>query len=56
MRKKVFFSEEKKQKTFARLSRFHPAAYAESQKLFWVVVQRTTPSFRLAFPSIPTAG
>jgi hypothetical protein len=26
--RKVFFSEEKKQKTFARLSRPYPAAYA----------------------------
>ncbi len=33
--RKVFFSEEKKQKTFARLSRSYPAAYAKIAKVFW---------------------
>jgi hypothetical protein len=33
--RKFFFSEEKKQKTFARLSRFYPAAYAKVAKVFW---------------------
>jgi hypothetical protein len=32
--RKVFFSEEKKQKTFGWLSRFYPAAYATLQWLF----------------------
>jgi hypothetical protein len=32
---KVFFSEEKKQKTFRSLSRFSPAAYAKETKVFW---------------------
>jgi hypothetical protein len=32
---KVFFSEEKKQKTFTSLSRFFPAAYAQYIKVFW---------------------
>jgi hypothetical protein len=31
----VFFSEEKKQKTFASLSRFSPATYAKDIKVFW---------------------
>jgi hypothetical protein len=30
-----FFSEEKKQKTFMSLSRFHPEAYAIVIKVFW---------------------
>jgi hypothetical protein len=33
--RKFFFSEEKKQKTFSRLSRFYPAAYANVAKVFW---------------------
>jgi hypothetical protein len=33
--KKVFFSVEKKQKTFASLSRFYPAACAEETRVFW---------------------
>jgi hypothetical protein len=32
---KIFFSEEKKQKTFAPLSRFYPATYAKTEKFFW---------------------
>jgi hypothetical protein len=32
---KVFFSEEKKQKTFMPLSRLHPAAHAQETKVFW---------------------
>jgi hypothetical protein len=32
--KKGFFFEKKKQKTFGRLSRAAPAAYAKSQKFF----------------------
>ena len=31
----VFFSEEKKQKTFMPLSRVSPAAYAQEIKVFW---------------------
>jgi hypothetical protein len=34
-RKKAFFSEEKKQKTFMSLSRFSPAACAIIAKVFW---------------------
>jgi hypothetical protein len=34
-RKKAFFSEEKKQKTFTSLSRIYPAAYAKETKVFW---------------------
>jgi hypothetical protein len=33
--KKDFFSEEKKQKTFASLSRLYPAAYTKDAKVFW---------------------
>jgi ABC-type branched-subunit amino acid transport system substrate-binding protein len=33
--RKVFFSEEKKQKTFASLSRCSPATYAKRIKVFW---------------------
>ena len=33
--KEDFFSEEKKQKTFASLSRVYPAVYAEDTKVFW---------------------
>jgi hypothetical protein len=33
--KEVFFSEEKKQKTFMSLSRFSLAAYARETKVFW---------------------
>jgi hypothetical protein len=40
--RKVFFSEEKKQKTFGRLSRFYPAAYANSQKFFGSFFQKRT--------------
>jgi hypothetical protein len=36
---KVFFSEEKKQKTFIRLSRFYPAILA------WFFFHERTPSF-----------
>jgi hypothetical protein len=32
---KVFFSEEKKQKTFSSLSRFYPAAHNQGIKVFW---------------------
>ena len=35
--RKVFFSEEKKQKTFMRLSRFFPAACAQDAKVFLVL-------------------
>jgi hypothetical protein len=31
----IFFSEEKKQKTFTSLSRLSPAAYAKITKVFW---------------------
>jgi hypothetical protein len=34
-RRKTFFSEEKKQKTFMSLSRFYPATYAKDIKVFW---------------------
>jgi hypothetical protein len=34
-KRKVFFSEEKKQKTFASLSRFYPEARAQEAKVFW---------------------
>jgi Ca2+:H+ antiporter len=34
--RKDFFSEEKKQKTFGRLSRFHPAAFAKIARVFWL--------------------
>jgi hypothetical protein len=30
VRRKIFFSEEKKQKTFMSLSRFYPPAYAKT--------------------------
>jgi hypothetical protein len=33
--RKLFFSEEKKQKTFMSLSRFYPAACARERKVFW---------------------
>jgi hypothetical protein len=33
--KKDSFSEEKKQKTFASLSRLYPAAYTKDAKVFW---------------------
>jgi len=33
--RKVFFSEEKKQKTFMSLSRIFPEAYAIDAKVFW---------------------
>jgi hypothetical protein len=33
--RKVFFSEEKKQKTFMSLSRIYPAAHATRAKVFW---------------------
>jgi predicted dienelactone hydrolase len=39
---KVFFSEEKKQKTFGWLSRFSPAARAKSQKFFGSFFQKRT--------------
>jgi hypothetical protein len=42
--RKVFLSEEKKQKTFGRLSRTSPAAYATSQKFFGSFFQKRTPS------------
>jgi multimeric flavodoxin WrbA len=46
-RRKVFFFEKKKQKTFGRLSRTHPAAYAKSQKFFGSFFQkRTLPSLK----------
>jgi hypothetical protein len=32
---KVFFSEEKKQKTFMSLSRIYPEARAQDVKVFW---------------------
>jgi hypothetical protein len=34
-KRKVFFSEEKKQKTFTSLSRIYPAARAQETKVFW---------------------
>jgi len=40
--RKPFFSEEKKQKTFMRLSRFTPAAHAKSQKFFGSFFQKRT--------------
>jgi hypothetical protein len=33
--RKVFFSEEKKQKTFVSLSRFYPEVHAKDAKVFW---------------------
>jgi hypothetical protein len=33
--KELFFSEEKKQKTFMSLSRIYPVAYAKDAKVFW---------------------
>jgi hypothetical protein len=42
---KVFFSEEKKQKTFVRLSRPSPAAYAKWQKFFGSFFQKRTAFF-----------
>jgi hypothetical protein len=42
---KVFFSEEKKQKTFGRLSRPSSAAYAMSQKFFGSFFQKRTAFF-----------
>jgi hypothetical protein len=41
-KRKVFFSEEKKQKTFGRLSRTSPAAYAKSQNFFGSFFQKRT--------------
>jgi len=35
LRKEVFFSEEKKQKTFTSWSGFSPAAHAITTKVFW---------------------
>jgi len=32
---RLFFSEEKKQKTFTSLSQFYPATYAQDIKVFW---------------------
>jgi len=32
---RIFFSEEKKQKTFMSLSRIYQAAYAKDAKVFW---------------------
>jgi hypothetical protein len=42
---KVFFSEEKKQKTFGRLSRPAPAAYPNVQKFFGSFFQKRTAFF-----------
>jgi hypothetical protein len=54
LRKEVFFSEEKKQKTFARLARFYPAAYANAQKFFASFFQKRRPSFlRSPLPAQP---
>jgi hypothetical protein len=40
--RKAFFSEEKKQKTFASLSRPSPAAYTRRQKFFGCFFQKRT--------------
>ncbi len=32
---RIFFSEEKKQKTFMLLSQISPATYAKETKVFW---------------------
>jgi hypothetical protein len=40
--RKVFFSEEKKQKTFMSLSRFSPATHARTQKSFGSFLQKRT--------------
>jgi len=34
-KERIFFSEEKKQKTFVLLSRVYPAAHAQETKVFW---------------------
>jgi hypothetical protein len=39
---KFFFYEEKKQKTFASLSRFSPATYAQDAKVFGSFFQKRT--------------
>jgi hypothetical protein len=49
-RGKIFFSEEKKQKTFMSLSRAHPATYARTQKFFGSFFQKRTASFFLSSP------
>jgi hypothetical protein len=41
-RRKVFFSEEKKQKTSMSLSRFYPAAHTRIIKVFWFFFQKRT--------------
>jgi hypothetical protein len=48
MKKKVFFFEKKKQKTFARRHKWPTskwAAYANEQKFFGSFVQKRTPCF-----------
>jgi hypothetical protein len=47
-RQKDFFSEEKKQKTFAGLSRGSPAADAKGQKFFGSFFQKRTAFFLAA--------
>ena len=44
---RVFFSEEKKQKTFMSLSRFFPAACTQTQKFFGSFFQKRTAFFAL---------
>jgi hypothetical protein len=46
--RKVFFSEEKKQKTFTSLSRFYPAARTRTQKFFGSFFQKRTFLLRLS--------
>jgi hypothetical protein len=47
--RKAFFSEEKKQKTFASLSRTDPAAYAKDAKVFWFFFSKKNCFSSLAF-------
>ena len=53
-RRKVFFSEEKKQKSFVSLSRFYTAAYTQVIKVFWFFFRKRTASYTAgAFRIIP---
>jgi hypothetical protein len=45
LEEEVFFSEEKKQKTFTSLSRVSPATYAKNKKFFGSFFQKRTSSF-----------
>jgi hypothetical protein len=40
IKRKNFFSEEKKQKTFMSLSPIYPAAYAQETRVFWFFFQK----------------